>query len=270
MSENALELSDVRELNDLDEYMTQKKYTSVWEQPNAIDILLDTVGSDEYIYKLTNAGFKKRLVWEEIAAKVTAQGIVLGDNPCKIAYQKWLNLKKHFISLLNKKTTHTPAWFEKLSGIFEKSEGKLLGIVNLQGEEEREEMKEEPVSKKTKQEFLPAEMDTEGQEEGDGEVHIQIDPGQYVIEEVTQVTLGDVVAIMQQLETERREREEAREKREKERFDKLADLLRQQNASTERLISILSKQSNTADSESGGNIQHLDPTMHIATNTSCT
>lgn len=217
------------------DYGIYKKYIGIWEQPNALDILLDVVGTDEYIYKLTSTNFKKKQVWEEIAAKIESRGILLGDNPCRVAYQKWLNLKKNFISIINKKgPSKTPSWFEKLNEVFEKSEGKLLGNTSLQGEEDSEEPKEPP-SKRAKQESIRSEEDSA--------IHVQIDPGQYVIEEVGQVSYGDVIAIMQQLEVERRDREEAREKREKERFDKLADLIRQQNTLTEKLINVLSKQS---------------------------
>lgn len=256
MSENVLELSDIQELNDREDYGIYKKYVGIWEQPNALDILLDVVGSEEYIYKLTSSSFKKKLVWEEIATKIESRGILLGDNPCRVAYQKWLNLKKNFISIFNKKGGKTPPWFGKLNEIFEKSEGKLLGNASFQGEEEGEEAKE-PALKKMKQEFLPAEEE--------GEVHIQIDPGQYVIEEVGQVSYGDVVAIMQQLELERREREEAREKREKERFDKLADLLKQQNTLTEKLITILSKQSNLVQPTGNQTVLPMDPAVCIIT-----
>ncbi|XP_046425744.1 uncharacterized protein LOC124182467 [Neodiprion fabricii] len=260
MSEIALELSDIQELNDHEDYGIYKKYVSIWEQPNALDILLDVVGSEEFIYKLTSSSFKKKLVWEQIAAKIESQGILLGENPCKVAYQKWLSLKKTFISVLNKKSGKTPPWFGKLSEIFEKSEGKLLGSISFQGDEEVEQVEAKgPKSKKMKQEYLPIAEEDEVKEGN------QIDPGQYIIEEVGQVTYADVIAIMQQLELERKEREEAREQREKERFDKLADLIRQQNTLTEKLITILSKQSTSVEPTENHPVLPMDSVCIIAT-----
>lgn len=238
------------------DYSIYKKYVGVWEQPRALDVLLDVVGSEEYIYKLTSTNYKKKSVWEEISSKIEARGILLGDNPCKVAYQKWLNLKKTFLSILNKKGGKTPAWFGKLNEIFERSGGKLLGNTSsFQGGEEEQEEDKEPAVKKMKQEFLPTEED--------GQVQIQLDSGQFVIEEVGQVTYGDVIAIMQQLEAERKEREEARERREKERFDKLSELLKQQNNLTEKLITILSKSSTKIEPVQNSSVLPIDSAVCI-------
>lgn len=85
---------------------------------------------------------------------------------------------------------------------------------------------------------------------------------QYIIDDSTQVTYGDVIAIMQQLEDERKEREDNREQREKERFDKLANLLKQQNELLEKLIMAITKQPEQ-QSDGDNHVISIDPQICI-------
>lgn len=217
-----------------------------------METLISIVGSDEYISKLTSPNFKKKLLWEEIAAKVEESGIILGSDRCRVAYQKWLNLKKNYVTALNKKSGRMPPWFDSLHEVILKSSGKLLGGLSLPGEEPKTR---EPLIKKVKRDLMNPERNTNNDDMGET-------VNQYIIDDSTQVTYGDVIAIMQQLEDERKEREDNREQREKERFDKLANLLKQQNELLEKLIMAITKQPEQ-QSDGDNHVISIDPQICI-------
>ncbi|KAJ9588232.1 hypothetical protein L9F63_018396 [Diploptera punctata] len=197
--------------------------TTVWrshlDKPGATIALIRKVGSERIQSKLLDRNTIKKSVWAQIAQELIEEGFDLGPDGGKACHQKWRNLKRAYIVYVTKPgNKNPPPYMEELQKALETTRNLIKPL------------KCEDVEMDSRSDDLPSDND------GDS----TFSPLKSAIQFSSQsVNLAEVLAIVHNLDQERRSREEAREKREEERFRRIEALLKEQAEQTEKLTNTL-------------------------------